>query len=210
MSLVLGAHRPGSTTGPASLNTARGACIMKKDQIKIGGTYLAKVSDKLVAVRLDAENLHGGWDATNLTTNKKVRIKTAQRLHGEAHRGGETEESGKAAAPAPDGDKPSAKTKAPKKAREPKPKKEKAPGGGGRGMSGLDAAAKILQDADEPLRCKAIVEAIFAKGLWKSDGKTPWATLYSAMAREARDRGAKSRFKKTDRGLFAFNAKSEA
>ena len=178
---------------------------MKKDQIKIGGTYLAKVSDKLVAVRLDAENLHGGWDATNLTTNKKVRIKTAQRLHGEAHRA-ESKDEATDAAPAtpPDGDKAAGKTKAPKKAREPKPKKEKT--AGGRGMSGLDAAAKILQDAGEPLRCKAIVEAIFAKGLWKSDGKTPWATLYSAMAREARDRGAKSRFKKTDRGLFAFNA----
>src|ERR1019366_2183308 len=133
MSLVLGAHRPGSTTGPASLNTARGACIMKKDQIKIGGTYLAKVSDKLVAVRLDAENLHGGWDATNLTTNKKVRIKTAQRLHGEAHRGGETEESGKAAAPAPDGEQAPPKAQGPKEGRRAKAKEGEGPGGGGRG-----------------------------------------------------------------------------
>jgi hypothetical protein len=29
---------------------------MKKHEVLIGGTYLAKVSDKLVAVRIDAEN----------------------------------------------------------------------------------------------------------------------------------------------------------
>ncbi|MHC4405845.1 MAG: hypothetical protein ACYTG0_39880 [Planctomycetota bacterium] len=57
---------------------------MKKNEVKIGGVYAAKVSDKLVSVRIDAENPHGGWDATNLATGKKVRIKSAQRLRGEA------------------------------------------------------------------------------------------------------------------------------
>ena len=57
---------------------------MKKDQVKVGGTYMAKVSDKVVPVRLEGDNPHGGWDATNLITNKKVRIKSAQRLRGPA------------------------------------------------------------------------------------------------------------------------------
>jgi hypothetical protein len=57
---------------------------MKKQDVKIGGTYLAKVTDKVVPVRLDKENPHGGWDATNIATNKKVRIKSAQRLRGPA------------------------------------------------------------------------------------------------------------------------------
>jgi hypothetical protein len=57
---------------------------MKKDEIKIGGTYLAKVSDKVVPVRIDAESTHGGWDATNLLTDKKVRIKGALRRLGRA------------------------------------------------------------------------------------------------------------------------------
>jgi hypothetical protein len=56
---------------------------MKKSEVKIGKVYAAKVSDKLVSVRIDAENPHGGWDATNLATGKKVRIKSAQRLRGE-------------------------------------------------------------------------------------------------------------------------------
>jgi hypothetical protein len=55
---------------------------VKKDEIKIGETYTAKVSDKVVPVRLDKENPRGGWDATNLVTNKQVRIKSAQRLRG--------------------------------------------------------------------------------------------------------------------------------
>jgi len=57
---------------------------MKKSDVKLGGTYLAKVTDKVVSVRLDAENPHGGWDGTNLATGKKVRIKSAQRLRGPA------------------------------------------------------------------------------------------------------------------------------
>ena len=57
---------------------------MKKSDVKIGGVYTAKVTNKLVQVRIDAENRNGGWDATNLTTNKKVRIKSAQRLRDES------------------------------------------------------------------------------------------------------------------------------
>ena len=57
---------------------------MKKAEVKIGGTYTCKVSDKLTTVRIDRENPRGGWDATNLTTRKAVRIKSAQRLRAEA------------------------------------------------------------------------------------------------------------------------------
>ena len=56
---------------------------MKKSEVKVGTHYRAKVSDQMTTVRIDAENANGGWDATNLRTNKKVRIKSAQRLRGE-------------------------------------------------------------------------------------------------------------------------------
>ena len=69
-------------------------------------------------------------------------------------------------------------------------------------MSGLDAAAKVLDEADEPLRCKEIVERMLAKGYWKTDGETPAATIYTAILREIRAKGKDARFKKTDRGLF--------
>ena len=42
------------------------------------------------------------------------------------------------------------------------------------------------------------------KGYWTSPGgRTPGATLYSAILRELKTKGAESRFKKTDRGKFA-------
>jgi len=73
--------------------------------------------------------------------------------------------------------------------------------------SGLDAAAQVLTDASQPMRCKDMVETMLAKGLWKTDGKTPAATIYAAILREIQTKGTEARFKKTDRGLFTVNAK---
>ena len=171
---------------------------MKKDQVKVGNTYLAKVSDKVVPIRIDAENAHGGWDATNLSTNKKVRIKSAQRLRGPAGRDQTAEpqpEAGGSDADAGDG----ARTKRGKaKAGVPKPPKAKKP-------SGLDAAAQVLKESGGTMNTKAMVEAMFSRGLWKSDGKTPAATSYSAILREIRVKGQESRFVKTERGQFKSN-----
>ena len=69
-------------------------------------------------------------------------------------------------------------------------------------MSGLDAAAKVLADAGEPLNAKTMVERMLSKGLWKTGGKTPQATIYAAIIREIAKKGAAARFKKTERGLF--------
>jgi hypothetical protein len=71
-------------------------------------------------------------------------------------------------------------------------------------MSALDAAAAVLKDASKPMNCKEIVEAMAAKGLWSSPaGKTPWATLNAAMLRDIKAKGAESRFRRADKGLFA-------
>jgi len=71
-----------------------------------------------------------------------------------------------------------------------------------KGMSGLDAAAKVLAEAGGPLGCKQMVERMLAKGLWKTKGKTPAATIYAAIIREIGKRGSDSRFRKVDRGRF--------
>jgi hypothetical protein len=65
---------------------SEGSTVMKKNEVKVGGQYVAKVSGRLAQVRIDRENPHGGWDATNLATRKAVRIKSAQRLRAEAGR----------------------------------------------------------------------------------------------------------------------------
>jgi hypothetical protein len=171
---------------------------MKKNEVQIGGTYQAKVSDKVVSVRIDAENSHGGWDATNLATNKKVRIKSAQRLRGPVG-----EAPRRMAEVAADAQQAQAEAEAAtgpkgKKAKEPKePKEPKA-----RKVSGLDAAFEVLKAKGEPMTCKAIVDEMLAKGMWKTGGKTPSATIYSAMIREIDTKPGESRFAKTGRGLF--------
>lgn len=251
---------------------------MKKSEVQIGGTYTAKVSDKLTKVRLDNENRHGGWDATNLTTGKKVRIKSAQRLRQPSgvlpsERLGvpattpdvdlklaamqhdpdrcatprcksevamtylgrplcqkccERECATEAAAmptivteQAPANQEPAELEAQPdvtptveivtgqplpndpaehrqaraKRNGEPKPKRK----------SMLDAAAEVLQSQNKPLRCSDMIAAMAQQGLWSSPaGKTPEATLYTAIAREIKTKGSQARFRKVERGQFAF------
>jgi hypothetical protein len=191
---------------------------MKKSEVKIGRAYTAKVTNKVVQVRIDAESRYGGWDATNLATGKKVRIQSAQRLRAAvggdgATTGGKKGKGGrKAKAPveaqpaqtsAPTGEEtataqPAAPGKAgkAKRARAKKEPKEKR-------MSGLDTAAKVLQESGQPMTAKEMVAAAEAKGYWKSPGgKTPHATVYSAITREIKAKGKESRFSKADRGKF--------
>ncbi len=47
-------------------------------------------------------------------------------------------------------------------------------------MSGLDAAAKVLADAGTPLGAGEMIERMISQGLWKTEGKTPAATIYTA------------------------------
>jgi hypothetical protein len=71
-------------------------------------------------------------------------------------------------------------------------------------VSALDAAAKVLAEAGHAMNCQAMIAAMSAKGYWTSPGgKTPQATLYSAIAREMATQGAGSRFVKAERGKFA-------
>jgi len=71
-------------------------------------------------------------------------------------------------------------------------------------MSALDAAAKVLQEAGEPMNAREMIEEMAAKGYWTSPGgKTPQATLTSAIAREIATKGKESRFEKSSRGHFA-------
>ena len=153
---------------------------MKKDQVKIGRTYTAKVGDRQVTVRIDSTHSRGGWNATNTATGKRIRIKSAQRLRSAAKSTGKT----------------ATKTAKSKKAGgERKPER----------LSALDAAAQVLAEAGKPMRARELITAMAERGLWESPaGKTPHATLYAAMLREARDKGTAARFRKIDRGQFAF------
>jgi len=101
----------------------------------------------------------------------------------------------KTEAPADEAPKAETPTKAKaKKAKADKPKK----------LSAIDAAAKVLGEAGQPMNCQEMIAAMAEKGYWKSPGgQTPAATLYSAILREISKKGKESRFKKTERGKFA-------
>ncbi len=84
-----------------------------------------------------------------------------------------------------------------KKAKEAKPKK----------LSALDAAAEVLAESGQPMNTREMIETLAAKKLWTSPGgKTPHATLYSAILREINEKGKDARFVKTERGKFAAKA----
>jgi hypothetical protein len=218
---------------------------MKKSEVTIGGVYTAKITNKVVQVRIDATSRYGGWDATNLSTNKKVRIKSPAKLRDavdgattprakkpKATKDAKGEEArdtaqtvaaeGQAEAAAvvcrncggtevgeegeckkchePDIAKQAAAVPE-KLAKKSRAKKDKADAP--KRTSGLDAAALVLADTGVPMSAKEIVDAALAKNLWKSPkGKTPHATLYSAILREIIAKGSDARFRKVERGKF--------
>jgi hypothetical protein len=70
-------------------------------------------------------------------------------------------------------------------------------------LSAIDAAAKVLADSGAAMNCQELIKVMAEKGLWTSPGgKTPSATLYSAILRELQTKGSEARFKKTERGKF--------
>ena len=188
---------------------------MKKNDVKIGQVYLAKVTNQVVPVRIDAENPVNGWAATNVATGRKVRIKSAQRLQRQCTQAdlaglqrpaprrrkkpaGDATTTPTAAASAKTPTKATKEAKSRKAATRAKQGETKA-----KRPSGLDAAARVLAEADESMSVKQIVAVAFEKGYWKSDGRTPHATIYSAMIREMATKGDAARFERgTRRGTF--------
>jgi hypothetical protein len=182
---------------------------MKKAEVKIGGKYYANVTGKKVEIQIDSEKPSGGWNATNLATGKKILVKSAQRLHGEVGKGkSATKTQSESQAQPPNEADPDIVPIKPKRSaknaegQEPKRSAKKAEGQEPKRLSALAAAHKVLCEATEPLNVQQMIEAMTAKSYWTSPGgKTPHATLYSAILRELA-KGEASRFVKTDRGRF--------
>src|SRR5262249_23491238 len=73
----------------------------------------------------------------------------------------------------------------------------------GKKLSALEAAATVLGESGKAMNCKELIEAMAAAGYWSPPkGKTPHATLYSALAREIATKGTQARFRKAERGKF--------
>ena len=90
-----------------------------------------------------------------------------------------------------------------KTAATPAAKAKKLPEAKAKKSSALDAAARVLAETGQAMTCPELIAAMAAKGYWTSPhGQTPAATLYSALLRETRTKGAASRLAKAERGKF--------
>ena len=90
-----------------------------------------------------------------------------------------------------------------KKARTAKGPKSPAAAEQPKKLSALDAAARVLGESGQAMNCQEMIEAMATKGYWSSPaGKTPGATLSSAILRELKTKGTDARFRKTERGKF--------
>ena len=56
---------------------------MRKADVKVGATYLVKVSGRVVPVLLEQPSSQGGWIGRNTVSGRQVRIKTAAKLRAE-------------------------------------------------------------------------------------------------------------------------------
>jgi hypothetical protein len=141
---------------------------MKKDDVQVGGTYLAKVGARSVEVSIERENPKGGWDAKSVATGKPIRLKDPKHLRpAKAADGGDTgDERGDGGDAASEPAKPRKRAAGAKRA-------AKAPKEAKKAMSCLDAAAAVLKAKGEPMACKALIDAMHTQGLWKSDAPTP-------------------------------------
>ena len=169
---------------------------MKNDDINIGSVYDIKIGKNITVVRIIKTVADGGWEAISLSTGNPLVIKSADRLLG-LHRPKKSTTAQDVTTPinpvqrklTPNTHKPAKNTPPLKRA------------------SILDAAVRVLTEANDPLNCKSIVKAMTEKDYWKpsQSGKTPANTLHAAISKEIRVKGTASRFEKVARGQFGLS-----
>ena len=165
-----------------------------KRKIEVGKVYSAKVGGTYLPVRIDKSLGHGRYEGAALPSGKTVKITT------DAVKGvGQTVEQWEAQRKPKEQEAPAATSTTgaakPKVGATAKEKKERKP-------SGLDAAVVVLAEAGKPMNCGDMVKRMLETSLWKTSGKTPASTIYAAIITEISKKGAASRFRKTDRGMF--------
>ena len=160
---------------------------MKEQDIHIGRFYDVKVGKSTTPVRIMrmAKDGKGGWEGITVAGDKDILIRSADRIVG-LHKPKADKHPKPATTPATD---------------QPAPPEAKR-------LSALDAAAKVLAEAKEPMNCKQLMDTMTAKGYWKPSqgGKTPANTLHAAIGTEIKKKGGTSRFEKVGRGQFGLRS----
>ncbi len=63
--------------------------MLKKNDVRLGTTYIVKISGTLTKIKLTRECRYGGWYGTNLNNGRENHIPTAARLLAEVPTPGE-------------------------------------------------------------------------------------------------------------------------
>jgi hypothetical protein len=167
---------------------------MKLENVKVGETYTLAVGKNAVQVTVKGVDEKGKITVVT-ASGKTMTVADAARLTVHHTNAPQAAKGAKTKAAAP---------KATKAASGRNVGEQGAPRGEEKRLGLVDAAILVLHEAgNKPMNVKDLVEAILAKKLWSTTGKTPAATLYSSILRDIQKKGAESRFKKVDRGQFA-------
>lgn len=75
-------------------------------------------------------------------------------------------------------------------------------------MNALGAAYTVLNEVGQPLHYSDITKRVLEKGLWATQGKTPWSTVNAQLAVDIKEKGVASRFIRTGPGWYAVNMSS--
>lgn len=70
-----------------------------------------------------------------------------------------------------------------------------------------DIACQILKEAGKPLHYREITDLATKKGLLKTEGKTPWATMNAQLAVDIKNKGRTSEFVRSDPGYYSLSPK---
>jgi len=172
--------------------------------IKIGQCYVARFTKTDMPIRMESLEANGQWKARSLTHGRIVVVKSESQLIRECN-DNDLAEYAKTVTPnrrskrqAPT---PVLATETPQvtHVRKMKPKRPSTPEFS---LTLLEAAYRVLREAKRPLSCQEVIDRAFKKKLHRSSGATPQNSLNSAIARDLKANGEKSRFVKTGRGLF--------
>ena len=166
-----------------------------KRKIEIGKVYSTKVGGSWLPVRIDKSLGHGRYEGAAMPSGKTIKVST-DAIKGD----GRTVEQWTAQTAPKEHDLPTL----PKQAATKKTVKARTPKGPRQSLA--NAAILVLAKAKTPMNAKAIVEQATADGLYEpGKGKTPEATLYSAMLRDK-----KARFHKAERGVWTLTDAGKA
>jgi len=185
-----------------------GSRTMSKSSVKVGEQYLLKVGRNDVRVTLVSVPVDGPVTVRSLATKKTFKVAAPERLRliSGADAPHAAERAPAAPAPKRRGRASKGTTAAPERATRQEGAPQAQETGNARKTGLLDAAIQVLRETGQPMNTKEVVEAVLAKGLWKSDGKTPAATLYSSILREIQKKGEDARFVKAERGKFSLKS----